>query len=106
MYTTGVEEIEDPDTGDLIEVVADQQVYIAQKDGFGLGRSDMLISADRQLGSYIGGATTNAFDPLDHDPTPFETWLHFVMTYDSSNEEIYFYVDGEPSELNKILAMI
>ena len=100
LYTTGVEEIEDPDTGDLIEVVQDQQVYIAQKDGDGLGRSDMLISANRQLGSFIGGGTTNAADPEENDPVSVETWYHFVMSYNMDDEELSFYVDGQPSELN------
>lgn len=100
LYSTGVEEIEDPDTGDLIEVIQDQQVYIAQKDGDGLGRSDMLISAQRQLGSFIGGATTNAADPDENDPVSVETWYHFVMSYNMDDEELSFYVDGQPSDLN------
>ncbi len=100
LYATGVEEIEDPDTGDFIEVVKDQQVFVAQKDGDGLGRSDMLISVNRQLGSFIGGATTNAVDPLDNDPLPVETWFHFVMSYNADEEELLFHINGEPSELN------
>ncbi|MCA9216461.1 MAG: PEP-CTERM sorting domain-containing protein [Planctomycetales bacterium] len=99
-YTTGVEEIEDPETGDFIEVVRDQQVYIAQKDGGGLGRSNVLISAQRQPGSFIGGNTTNAFDPATSDFLQPEQWYHFVVAANADEDELYFYVNGEPSELN------
>jgi hypothetical protein len=99
-YTTGVEEIDDPDNpGEFIEVVKDQQVYLAQKDGDGLGRSNVLISAQRQPGSFIGGGTTNAIDPAE-DPVAAETWYHFVMSVDNAEDELYFYVNGQPSELN------
>ncbi|MCA9171694.1 MAG: hypothetical protein KDB23_28700, partial [Planctomycetales bacterium] len=101
VYPTGVEEIDDPDNpGELIEVIADQQVFIAQQDGGGLGRSDMLISANRQFGSFIGGNTTDAVDPLENDFVEPEQWYHFVMTYDADNEELYFYLDGLPSDMN------
>ena len=100
-YTTAVEEIEDPDNpGEFIEVVADQQVYVSQKDGTGLGRSNVLISANRQPGSFIGGATTDALDPFDADPLSPDEWYHFVMAYDMDEEELLFYVNGEPSDLN------
>ncbi len=100
-YTTGVEEIEDPDNpGEFIDVVRDQQVYIAQKDGNGLGRSNVLISANRQPGSYIGGATTNALDPAENDFVQVEEWYHFVVAHDGDEENLIFYVNGEPSDLN------
>ena len=96
-----MEEIEDPDNpGEFIDVVRGEQVYISQKDGTGLGRSNVLISRDRQPGSFIGGATTNAIDPLENDPVQPETWYHFVMVGDNEADEILFYINGEPSELN------
>jgi hypothetical protein len=73
----------------------DQQVFVAQKDGNGLGRSDMLISLNLQLGSYIGGATRDSGVQPE-----LETWYHFVMAVDGVNDELYFYVNGEPSEDN------
>ncbi len=100
-YTTATEEIEDPDNpGEFIEVVADQQVYVSQKDGGGLGRSNVLISANRQPGSFIGGATTDALDPFDSDPLLPEEWYHFVVAYDMDQEDLLFFVNGEVSELN------
>ena len=100
-YTTGIEEIEDPDNpGEFIEVVRDQQVYISQKDGAGLGRSNILISADRQPGSYIGGGTTNALDPFENDFIAVEEWYHFVAAANGDDDELIFYVNGEPSDLN------
>jgi hypothetical protein len=100
-YTTAVEEIEDPDNpGEFIEVVADQQVYVSQKDGTGVGRSNVLISANRQPGSYIGGATTDALDPFDSDPLLPEAWYHFVLAYEMDDEELFFFVNGESSDLN------
>ncbi len=75
-----------------------QQVFVSQKDGNGLGRSDMLISLDLELGSYIGGGTRNSGVQPD-----LETWYHFVMTVDGINDELYFYVNGEPSENNPLI---
>ncbi len=76
-----------------------QQVFVAQSDGInGLGRSDMLISLNLELGSYIGGGTRDSgFAP------ELETWYHFVMTVDGTNDELYFYVNGEPSEDNPLI---
>ena len=100
-YSTGVEEIEDPENpGEFIEVIADQQVYISQKDGDGLGRSNVLISANRQPGSFIGGGTTNAIDPAENDFVQPEQWYHFVVAANADEDELFFYVNGEPSELN------
>ncbi|MDG2381162.1 MAG: hypothetical protein P8N76_05770 [Pirellulaceae bacterium] len=100
-YTTGIEEIEDPDDpGEFIEVVRDQQVYISQKDGGGLGRSNLLISANRQPGSYIGGGTTNAVDPNENEFVEVERWYHFVAAANGDDDELLFFVNGEPSELN------
>ena len=99
--TNGIEEIEDPENpGEFIEVVKDQQVYISQKDGDGLGRSNMLISADRQPGSFIGGGTTNALDPFENDFVEPNRWYHFVMSANAEEDELYFFIDGEPVELN------
>lgn len=66
------------------------QVMAAQKDGSGLGRSNLILNGGGQWGSFIGGSTTSS------EITPEEdTWYHLVMTYDGDFEEIIYYVDGE-----------
>ena len=58
----------------------------------------MLITANMELGTYIGGGTRNSGIQPE-----LETWYHFVMAVDGTNDELYFYVDGEPSENNPLL---
>ncbi|MEZ6115405.1 MAG: LamG-like jellyroll fold domain-containing protein [Pirellulaceae bacterium] len=74
------------------------QVYVAQKDGGGLGRSDMLITANNELGTFIGGGTSNSGILPEN-----ETWYHFVMTIDEDDlDPLRFYINGEESEFNPL----
>ena len=66
------------------------QVMASQQDGSGLGRSNLILTAGGQWGSFIGGSTTSS----EITPEP-DTWYHLVMTYDGDFEEIMYYVDGE-----------
>ena len=46
----------------LVNLTADDigpQVFVAQQDGAGLGRSDMIFTANGYLGSYLGGGTSD-----------------------------------------------
>ena len=80
---------------------AGAQVFIAQRDGAGLGRSDVIITENGQWGSFLGGGTS------DSTVTPATgTWDHLVMTYDggAGAETMRFYVNGLPAGTGALLA--
>ncbi len=71
---------------------APQQVFVAQMNGTGYGRSNLLITANGQYGSFLGGETT------DSDVAPFVgTWNHLIFTYDGGLgwETMRFYINGD-----------
>lgn len=90
----------DPSEGDFsIEVLvkpyelSGTQVMVSNQDGAGTGRSNLILGADGNINSYIGGGTTPSGSLAMVDE-----WTHVVLTYDADGPEtIRFYVNGEPS---------
>jgi hypothetical protein len=70
------------------------QVFISQKDSgsANLGRSNMWITFERELGSFLGGGTTTSGIQPD-----LNRWYHLVMTVDGAEDKVRFFVDGVPS---------
>lgn len=69
------------------------QVMVSNQDGFGTGRSNLIVGADGNFNSFMGGSTT----PSESFAEP-DVWYHVVMTYDVDGPDtIRFYVDGELS---------
>ena len=72
---------------------AGTQVMISNQDGFGTGRSNLIVGGDGNFNSFLGGSTTASETFAEPD-----VWYHVVMTYDVDGPDtIRFYVDGEPS---------
>jgi len=71
-------------------------VILAQQDGTGLGRSNLLLTQTEGglIGSFLGGATTPSVVAPE-----VGRWYHVVMTYDGRTEgdNIRFYVNGLPA---------
>ncbi len=70
------------------------QVFISQKDGNGLGRSNALVTANEFWGSFIGGSTSDSATVPEED-----IWYHYVLTFDGDggSDAMRFYIDGELS---------
>ncbi len=70
------------------------QVFMAQKDGAGLGRSNALISQNGFWGSYMGGGTTDSATAPEEDE-----WFHYVLSFDGDggDDAVKFYINGELS---------
>lgn len=77
-----------------LEVGRGAQVFLSQKDGTGLGRSNSLINANELYGSFMGGGTTDSARSPEED-----VWVHYAMTFDGDggSDAVKFYIDGELS---------
>ena len=91
----------DPSEGDFtIELfvkpyeIAGTQVMVSNQDGFGTGRSNLLLSTAGEINSFVGGSTSasGAFAEAD-------VWYHVVLTYDADDfDTMRFYIDGEEAD--------
>ena len=77
-----------------LEINRGAQVFLAQKDGTGLGRSNALITANDFWGSFTGGSTSNSGTiPVEDE------WYHYVFSFDGDGgaDAVKFYINGELS---------
>lgn len=102
----------DPSVGDFtIEAVirADEplgatSVVVANQDGAGLGRSNLLVNGDRSITTFSGGATTSS-----NSFATEESFDHVVLTYDQSASAIgettfRFWINGEEAGIGDRVA--
>ncbi|MGI9241035.1 MAG: LamG domain-containing protein [Verrucomicrobiales bacterium] len=93
----------DPSIGDFtLEAIInpDRQdgaigVFLANQDGVGIGRSNLLINATGDINAYIGAGTTLSGSVAENG-----TWYHVILTFDQSavaggtDPTLRFYIDG------------
>ena len=68
------------------------EVFIAQQNGTGTGRTFININGNAEITSFLGGQTA-----LSTAVLPADTWCHVVFVYDAVIDQVRFYVDGQPA---------
>jgi hypothetical protein len=74
---------------------SNNQVFVAQKDASGTGRSNLWITDDHEWGSFLGGVKTKSGVVPD-----LNEWHHIVLTVDGASDQVRFYIDGVESANN------
>jgi hypothetical protein len=71
------------------DTAANNRVAFSQQDGGGTGRSWLGTSGGDQLESFLGGSSR-----VITSPTIGTGWHTFTVTYDSTADVLYLYLDG------------